>query len=91
MLDKFELRDYRESKKDYWDLYVVTETAEKKGFRQRLLLGKEEGLAEGMEKGMEKGRAEEKLDNARKMKSMSMDSGVIASITGLSLSDIELL
>jgi len=26
-----ELRDYRESQKDFWDMYAVTETTEKKG------------------------------------------------------------
>lgn len=49
-----ELRDYRESQKDFWDMCAVTETAEKKG----RMAGLEEGLAKGMEKGMEKGRAE---------------------------------
>ena len=79
MLDKSELRDYRESQKDYWDLYAVTETAEKKGFRQGLMQGKEEGRAEAI------------LESARKMKSMSMDLSVISSITGLSVSEIDSL
>ena len=41
---------YLESQKDFWDLFAVTETAEKKG--------RAEGMAEGMAKGMAKGRAE---------------------------------
>ena len=45
-----ELKSYLESQKDFWDLFAVTETAEKKG--------RAEGMAEGMAKGKAEGRAE---------------------------------
>lgn len=54
-----EMYDYRESQKDLWDMYSVTETAEKKGHAA--------GLEEGMAKGMAKGMEQEKLANARKL------------------------
>ncbi len=58
-------------------------------------IGREEGMAEGMEKGMEKGMAEgianEKRDNARKMKSLGADVGFIAQVTGLTTKEIEAL
>ena len=71
---------YEESRKEYWDYTSTLQTAEKKGF------------VEGMEKGMEKGRKEEKIDMARKLKSMGVLSvGQIAETTGLSVEEIEKL
>ena len=56
-----EQRTYRESLKDYWDLFSVTETAEKKGRRAGLAAGmkkgRKAGLKEGEAIGLEKGEA----------------------------------
>ena len=49
---------YRESQKDYWDFYSVTETAEKKGRKAGLLEGLEKGLKKGHKAGLKEGRAE---------------------------------
>lgn len=87
MLDKSELRDYRESQKDYWDLYAVTETAEKKGFRQGLMQGKEEGLAEGMEKGARI----KAIQTAAQLKSLGIPVSIISLSTGLTEDEIEVV
>ena len=68
-----ELYDYRESQKDFWDMYAVTETAEKKG--------REEGLKEG--------RAEGVMEVARKMKAAGMSSELISQMTELSIDEID--
>ena len=38
--------DYRESQKDFWDLFSVTETAEKKGEERGIAIGEEKGRKE---------------------------------------------
>ena len=46
--------DYRESQKNFWDMYSVMETQRKEGLEQ----GREEGLAKGRAEGLAKGREE---------------------------------
>ncbi|MCQ2208496.1 MAG: PD-(D/E)XK nuclease family transposase, partial [Paludibacteraceae bacterium] len=58
-----------------------------KGEAIGLVKGKEEGLAEGLEKGAH----QEKIDNAKKMKSRGFSVEDIAEITGLSAEEIEKL
>ena len=53
--------------------------------------GRQKGLAEGMQKGMQEGRQEEKIENARTMKSLNIPSAVIHQVTGLPIEDIERL
>ena len=49
----------------------------------------EEGREEGRREGMQKGRQEEKIENARTMKSLNISSEVIHQVTGLAIKDIE--
>jgi len=79
MLNPSELYDYRESQKDYWDMYAVTETAEKKG------------RAEGLAEGRAEGRAEGILQTAKNMKQKGLDDQLISEITGLPPSEIKKL
>lgn len=72
MFSPEERRDYRESQKDFWDLYAVTETAENKG--------RAEGRAEG--------RSEEKFAIAKNLKAMGMTIEQISQATGLSNEEI---
>ncbi|MCQ2975673.1 MAG: Rpn family recombination-promoting nuclease/putative transposase [Bacteroidales bacterium] len=51
--------------------------------------GREEGRKEGIKKGMEKGREEEKIKNAKKMKSKGYPIEEISEITGLSIDEIK--
>ena len=51
-----QLKSYLESQKDFWDLFAVTETAEKKGRAEGMAEGMAKGRAEGMAEGMAKGR-----------------------------------
>ena len=61
--------------------------------------GREEGMKEGMEKGMEKGiakgreegLAEGKADMARRMKAKGFPTAVIAEITGLAESEVDII
>ncbi|MCI7167541.1 MAG: hypothetical protein MR980_02400, partial [Bacteroidales bacterium] len=80
-----ELKSYLESQKDFWDLFAVTETAEKKG--------RAEGMAEGMAKGMAKGRAEgEVLAQKRLFRNMYSNGfsvEQIAQMTSTTLEEVE--
>lgn len=78
-----ERRDYRESQKDFWDLYAVTETAEKKG--------RAEGEAIGIAKGEAIGRTKEKMENARRLKANGVPAEIIASSLSISIDDVEAL
>ena len=46
-------------------------------------------MQEGRQEGMQKGRQEEKIENARTMKSLNISSEVIHQVTGLAIKDIE--
>lgn len=74
-----ELHNYRESQKDFWDLYAVTETAERKGI--------EKGLAEGMAKGRAEGRAEgieaTNIAAIKRMRAKGFDNEEIAELLNL--------
>lgn len=64
----------------------------KEGMKEGMEKGMKEGMKEGMEKGMKKGiecgRHEERLKNARGMKSNGIDLNVISEITGLTLDEV---
>ena len=51
--------------------------------------GWQKGMQEGRQEGMQKGRQEEKIENARTMKSLNISSEVIHQVTGLAIKDIE--
>lgn len=72
-----DLRSYRESQKDFWDMCAVTETAEKKG------------RAEGLTEGMEKGRAEGKAELIKTMHANGMTAEAIAAAIGFDLAEVE--
>jgi len=79
-LDKDELRGYRESQKDFWDLNSVIETAQKRGWTE----GRAEGRAEGRTEGEAIGAERANRENAASMKSEGIPYSVISRITGLS-------
>ena len=84
-----QLKSYLESQKDFWDLFAVTETAEKKGRAE----GMAEGIAKGMAKGMAKGRAEgEVLAQKRLFRNMYSNGfsvEQIAQMTSTTLEEVE--
>jgi len=51
--------------------------------------GMKQGLEQGLEKGVEKGREERNIEIATNLKSAGVDSQTIASVTGLSIEDID--
>ena len=55
------------------------------------LEGLAEGRAQGLAEGEEKGRAEERLQNARNLKSLGVAAGIIAQATGLTVEEVERL
>lgn len=73
-----ELKSYLESQKDFWDLFAVTETAEKKG--------RAEGMAEGMAKGKAEGRAE--MFRTMYRKGMSVEQ--IAEMTSTDMEEVRM-
>lgn len=70
-----ELRDYEQSVNAYRDIKNGMDTAKK----------------EGLKEGLERGRAEEKKENARKMKSVGIPTTTIQEVTGLTAEEIEAL
>ncbi len=62
-----------------------------KGKQEGLQKGKQEGLQEGLQEGMQKGLQKGLQATAKKMKQIGMDYNTIASITNLSLEEIEKL
>lgn len=78
-----ELRDYRESQKDFWDMCAVTETAERKG----RAAGRAEGLEQGRAEGLEQGRAEDReasnVQHIAHMRSKGYDDQTIADLLQL--------
>ncbi len=98
-----EQRGYRDSQKDYWDLFSVTETAEMKGHARGLEEGRaaglEEGRAEGLEEGIAQGkaagRAEGEMSKAKQiaqsLKSLGIPPETIAQSTGLTVEEIAAL
>ena len=78
-MTKEERAQYRHEWKIYNDYFNSVDTAKK------------EGHAEGLKEGLEKGRAEEKIENAKKMKDKGSPLDFIADITGLTIEEIEKL
>ena len=83
-----------ESMGDYYNIINTTaEEAEKrgleKGLKRGLERGREEGREEGRVEGREQGRKEEKIDLAKKFKSLGVDTSTIIQATGLSADVIE--
>src|SRR6185437_9028681 len=74
-----ELNSYEE----YWSAVRTEKT---------LMLGKyEEGIAKGREEGREEGKKETKEDIAKKLLKAGVDNSVIATVTNLTLDQIESL
>ncbi len=61
------------------------------GLQEGMRKGKQEGIQEGMQKGIQKGLQKGMQATAKKMKQLGMDHNTIASITNLSLEQIEKL
>ena len=76
-----QLKSYLESQKDFWDLFAVTETAEKKG--------RAEGMAESMAKGMAKGKAEGRAEMFRTMYRKGMSAEQIAEMTSTDMEEVQ--
>ena len=74
-----EMHDYRESQKEMWDMYAITTTAEAKGVRKGLEMGRAEG---------EKNKA---LVIAKNLLNIGMTTEQVAQATGLTPTDIETL
>ena len=53
--------------------------------------GKAEGRAEGLIEGIEKGKTETKIQHAKIMKDLGIETNKIATITGLTMEEIKKL
>lgn len=98
---------YEESLKNLWDLNNCLDAAKRNGHDEGFAegraegeaiglekgeaIGLEKGEAIGLEKGKEAGKLEERTENARRMKECGVDSAIISTVTGLTLSEIEAL
>ena len=76
----------------FWDIIRTENTLYSSGVRQGLEKGMEQGLEKGREVGRLEGRKEgqkdEKIANARKMKSYGLALEMIADITGLTIDEV---
>ncbi len=86
-----ERMDYVTSRKDYWDYYSSLETSYDKGRAEGRAEGEAKGLAKGLAEGLAEGVKKEKLENARKMKALNVDTNIIRQVTGLSEEEISSL
>ncbi|MDY4174314.1 MAG: hypothetical protein SOY07_03330, partial [Bacteroidales bacterium] len=59
--------------------------------RNNIYTARKEGCFDGHAKGLAEGRAEEKRNNARKMKELGIDANIISQVTGLSPEEINAL
>ena len=92
-----QLKSYLESQKDFWDLFAVTETAEKKGRAEGMAEGMKKGMKKGMEKGMAKGmargkvegRAEGRAEMFRTMYRKGMSVEQIAEMTSTDMEEVQ--
>ena len=89
-----QLKSYLESQKDFWDLFAVTETSEKKGraegMAEGMAKGRAEGMAEGMAKGREEGRAEGMAEMFRTMYRKGMSVEQIAEMTSTDMEEVRM-
>ncbi len=90
----------REAEQNFVSTYeqIVLDSMEKgmlKGRQEGILRGRQEGILrgrqEGIQAGKQEGRKEEKIAIAKNLKQIGMDNKTIASITHLSLQEIEKL
>ena len=76
----------------FWDIIRTENTLYSSGVRQGLEKGMEQGLEKGREVGRLEGRKEgqkdEKIANARKMKSYGLALEMISDITGLTINEV---
>lgn len=84
-----ELSEYEDSVKAYRDINNAIVTAKKEGMEEGMAKGIEEGMAKGLEKGLEEGKHLQSLEIARNLQTLGYPIKDIASITGLSIQEIE--
>ena len=53
--------------------------------------GFEKGIEQGIERGIERGKAEERLENARKLKALGVAHDIICQATGLTAEEVAAL
>lgn len=91
--NKAELKEYEDSLKAYRDIKNSLDSAEEKGFQRGIAEGKIQGIAEGKIQGIAEGKmqgiAEKAKSIATKLKQTGMPIEEIASITGLSIEEIQ--
>ena len=94
-LSKEDRMKYDESIKVYRDHLAVLDFAKQEGLELGMRQGRAEGIEQGMAKGIEQGKNEgemnERLKNARRMKTKGYPIDDIADITGLSTEEINSL
>ena len=89
-----QLKSYLESQKDFWDLFAVTETAEKKGRAEGMAEGMKKGMEKGMAKGMARGKVEGRAEGSAEMfrtmyrKGMSVEE--IAEMTSTDMEEVRM-
>ena len=77
----------------FWDQvnreHVLAEANYNDGLTKGRAEGEAKGRAEGKAEGIAEGATKEKLENARKMKDLNIDTQTISQVTGLSAEEIE--
>ena len=87
IMDKLRIKDMTDSERAEYFRSGLDDNEREEIARANFDYGKEEGLEEGEARG----RAEEKLENARKMLEGGIDMALIEKITGLSSQEVKKL
>lgn len=90
-LSKEDRMKYDESIKVYRDHLVTLDFAKQEGLELGMRQGMAKGIAKGIEQGKNEGEMNERLKNARRMKTKGYPIDDIADITGLSAEEINSL
>ena len=90
-LSKEDRMKYDESIKVYRDHLAVLDFAKQEGLELGMRQGMAKGIAKGIEQGKNEGEMNERLKNARRMKTKGYPIDDIADITGLSTEEINSL
>ena len=74
-----------------YDMHMVAKEAAKEAFENGFSAGEERGRNEGISIGLSQGAQQAKLETAKKLLSIGLSQDQIASVTGLSIEEIEKL
>ena len=74
-----------------YDMHMVAKEAAEKAFENGFSAGEERGISIGLSQGISQGEHQKAVDTAKNLLSIGLSQKQIASVTGLSVEEIEKL